>query len=62
MTDEIIEELWRVKDDLAKEFHYDMDALAEELKRRQKMPGKKVVNLAKQKTPEKTQAESTTQQ
>jgi predicted TIM-barrel fold metal-dependent hydrolase len=47
MTDEIIQEVWRAKDRLAKEFHYDMDALAAELQRRQKQSGRKVVNLAK---------------
>jgi hypothetical protein len=48
MTDEIIQELWQVKDNLAKQFNYDLDALAAELQRRQKEPGKEVVNLAKQ--------------
>lgn len=46
MTDEIIQEAWRVKDQLAKEFHYDIDALAAELQRRQKESGREVVNLA----------------
>ena len=48
MTDEIIEELWQVKDNLAKQFNYDIDALAAELRRRQKEPGRVIVNMAKQ--------------
>jgi hypothetical protein len=47
MTDEIIEELWRVKDNIAKQFNYDIDALAAELQRRQKESGRQVVNLTK---------------
>ena len=47
MVDEIIEEVWRVKDLLAKEFDYDLDALAAELQKRQKQSGREVVNLAK---------------
>jgi hypothetical protein len=45
MTDEIIREVWRAKDDLAKQFNYDMEALAAELRKRQKESGRKVVNL-----------------
>jgi hypothetical protein len=47
MTDEIIQEVWRAKDRLAKEFDYDLDALAAELQKRQKQTARKVVNLAK---------------
>lgn len=57
MTDEIIEELWRVKDDLAKQFNYDIDALAAELQRRQKESGMEVINLAKQAAEERRQIE-----
>ena len=47
MTDEIIREVWRAKDRLAKVYNYDIDALAAELQRRQKESGREVVNLAK---------------
>jgi predicted TIM-barrel fold metal-dependent hydrolase len=47
MTDEIIQEVWQAKDRLAKEFNYDMDALAADLRKRQKDSGRKVVNLAR---------------
>ena len=45
MSDEIIREVWRAKDEIAKRFNYDMDALAAELRRRQKESGREVVNL-----------------
>ena len=48
MTDEIIREVWHAKDELAKQFNYDIDALAAELQRRQKESGRKVVNLEKE--------------
>ena len=47
MTDEIMREVWRAKDELAKEFNYDLDALAAELRKREKESGRKVVNLEK---------------
>lgn len=50
MTDEIIKEVWQAKDHLAKEFHYDVEALAAELVRRQKRSGRRVVNLSKDTT------------
>jgi hypothetical protein len=48
MADEIIREVWRSKDRLAREFNHDIGALAVELQRRQKRSGRKVVNLAKE--------------
>ena len=48
MIDEILQEVWRAKDDLAKRFHYDIDALAAELRKRQEKSGRKVVNLEKE--------------
>jgi len=47
MADEIIQEVWRAKDRLAKEFDYDLDGLAAELRKRQKQTGRTIVNLAK---------------
>ena len=36
MADEIIEELWRIKDDMAREHGYDIDRLAAYFRRREK--------------------------
>jgi hypothetical protein len=48
MADEIIQEVWRIKDQMAKKFNYDIDALVAELQRQQQQSGRKVVNLAKE--------------
>jgi len=48
MTDDIMREVWRAKDELAKKFNYDPEALAAELRRRQKESGREVVNLEKE--------------
>jgi len=47
MADEIIREVWRAKDRLAKEFNHDVGALAAELRKQQNRSGRRVVNLAK---------------
>jgi len=48
LTDEIIQEVWRAKDLLAKTFNYDVEALAAEMRRRQEMSGRNVVDLSKE--------------
>ena len=57
MTDDIIREVWRAKDEIAKQFNYDMEALAAELRKRQKESGRKIVNLEKE-SAEKTATSS----
>jgi hypothetical protein len=47
MTDEIIREVWRAKDEVAKQFDYSVESLARDLQRRQKESARKVVNLEK---------------
>ena len=54
MSDEIIRELWRVKDELAKEFNYDIGALVAEIRRRDKESGEDVVNLSRGKAAKRT--------
>jgi hypothetical protein len=41
MPDEIIQEVWRAKDRLAKRFKYDAQALAAELRKRRKLAERK---------------------
>jgi hypothetical protein len=48
MSDEIIQELWQIKDRIAKQFNYDLKALAAELQMQQRQSGRKIVNLAKE--------------
>jgi hypothetical protein len=47
MSDEIIRELWRVKEEIAREFNYDVAALVADLRRRQGESGKEVVDLSR---------------
>jgi hypothetical protein len=46
MSDEIIQEVWQTKDRIARQFNYDINALAAELQRQQQLSGRQVVNLA----------------
>ncbi len=48
MTDEIIREVRRAKDEIAKRFNYDLEALAVELRKKQKESGRQVVNLERE--------------
>ncbi|WP_133512711.1 hypothetical protein [Candidatus Thiosymbion oneisti] len=45
MVDEIIEELWKVKDDIAREHDYDIDALVADLRSRKLTGGPRIGNL-----------------
>ena len=47
MADEIIEEVWRIKDELAEEFHYRLSDLITALRKREKESGSRVVNLSR---------------
>ena len=53
MSDEIIEELWRIKDDIAREHCCDIEALAGHLRAKERPEGQQVVDLgAVRKVPE----------
>ena len=45
MADEIIEELWRIKDDMAREHGYDIKRLAAYFQRREREGGRPVLGL-----------------
>jgi len=45
MTDEVIEELWRVKDDIAREHDYDLDVLVADLRSRKLTGGPGIGDL-----------------
>jgi hypothetical protein len=45
MADKIIEELWAIKDNIANEYAYNIDALVAHLQAKGLSAGKKVVNL-----------------
>jgi len=43
--DPIIEEVRKARDEYAKRFNYDLDAIGRDLKNKQEQPGKKVVSF-----------------
>ena len=45
MPDELIEELWRIKDNIAREHGYDVDALVAHLRTRERAESRRVVDL-----------------
>ncbi len=45
MSDEIIMELWRIKDRIAREHGYDIDALVAHLQAKNRAEGRQVVDL-----------------
>ena len=45
MADEIIEELWRIKDGMAREHGYDIKRLAAHFRRREREGGRQVLGL-----------------
>ncbi|GAB4287782.1 MAG: hypothetical protein Fur0025_21580 [Oscillatoriaceae cyanobacterium] len=46
--DEIVEEIHQLRDNYAKSFNYDLNAIFEDLRKKQAQSGKKVVNLSRQ--------------
>jgi hypothetical protein len=46
MADEIIKELWEIKDGIAREHQYDMDALIAHLRTRRRAKDQQVVDLS----------------
>jgi hypothetical protein len=51
MTDEIIKELWKIKDDIAKEFGYDVKAFVSKLRAKKKEEDQCVVDHREKKEP-----------
>ena len=46
MKNEILEELWRIKDQVAREYEYDIDKLAKRLRDKEKEAKAPVVDLS----------------
>ena len=46
MTDEIMNEVWKIKDDMAKRFNYNLDDLVAALRKGEKKSGSLVVDLS----------------
>jgi hypothetical protein len=47
MKNEILEEIWRVKDALAAKYDYNIDAMFRDLRAREKTSGRRYVDLSK---------------
>lgn len=45
IRDPIVEEVRQARNEYAKQFNYDLDAIREDLQRKQKQPGKNVVSF-----------------
>lgn len=45
MSDEIIKELWQIKDSIAREHGYDLEALVAHLQTKKRLEGQRVVDL-----------------
>jgi len=46
MADEIVRELWRIKDEIAREYDYDLDALVAHLRDEGRKSGRSPVDLS----------------
>jgi hypothetical protein len=57
MRDDIIQELWRIKDELAREAHYDVHLLCQQLRERQAASRERVVDRSAESAPSATERE-----
>lgn len=46
-TDEIVEEIHQIREEYAKSFNYDLDAIFADLRKKQAESGREVVNLSR---------------
>jgi hypothetical protein len=46
--DEIVEEIHQIRDNYAKSFNYDLNAIFEDLRKKEAESGREVVNLSRQ--------------
>jgi len=46
MSDEIIKELWQIKDSIAREHGYDVERIVDHLRKRERPAGQRIVDLS----------------
>jgi hypothetical protein len=46
-TDEIVEEIHRIREEYAKSFNYDLDAIFADLRKKEAASGREIVNLSR---------------
>jgi hypothetical protein len=56
INDPIVNEVRKIRDELAKKFNYDVDAIFSDLREKQKKYGSRIVNLREQRTGEQASA------
>ncbi len=56
INDPIVNEVRRIRDELAKEFNYDVDAIFADLREKQKKHSNRIVNLMKDRKVEQANA------
>jgi hypothetical protein len=49
VQDEILTEIWRIRDEYAKSFNYDLDAIFSDLKSKERQSGREYVKLSAKK-------------
>ncbi len=59
MADEIIQELWRIKDEIAREYDYDLDALVAHLRDKSRKSGHSTADLGSARAQAERGAEGT---
>jgi hypothetical protein len=47
MKNEILEEVWKIKDEIGEEHDFDIDSIANDLKKREKKHPKNIVNYSR---------------
>lgn len=57
MSDEIIKDVWRAKDALAKECNFDIETLAAEIRRREEASGRPAADLSEETSPRRRPAD-----
>jgi hypothetical protein len=48
MTDEILEEVWRNRDEFARRHNYDLDSMVAELRKMERQPWSRVISKEKE--------------
>ena len=56
INDPIVNEVRKIRDELAKKFNYDVDAIFSDLREKQKKYGNRIVNLREQRKGEQASA------
>jgi hypothetical protein len=55
--DEVIEEVWRIRDEYVKQHHYNLDEIVEDLRRRQSEHPSRIADRQRQRPIENTRKE-----